>query len=111
MGSLISPPKAPQPQTPRVVYVPQTSSSGPAPSSPTSTPSNTLSAVENGAAGGGSGGSTATDGQAQEQATQQQREKNLLSRSRGKISTVLTGFRGVLSDTVNGGDRKTLLGE
>ena len=35
---------------------------------------------------------------------------NLLERSRGVLSTVLTGFRGILSET-NTPQRKTLLGE
>jgi hypothetical protein len=39
------------------------------------------------------------------------REENLLSRSRGVLSTVMTGFRGLLSDTVSQTPRKSLLGE
>jgi hypothetical protein len=38
------------------------------------------------------------------------KNSNLLERSRGILSTVLTGFRGILSET-NAPQRKTLLGE
>jgi len=41
------------------------------------------------------------------------RTQSLLSRSRGRLGTVLTGFRGFLSQTADGFEtkRKTLLGE
>ena len=40
------------------------------------------------------------------------RSMGLLNRSRGRLSTVLTGFRGVLTQAASGaGQRKTLLGE
>ncbi len=42
---------------------------------------------------------------------EQQREKNLLSRSRSRVGTILTGFRGILSPSETQGQRKTLLGE
>jgi hypothetical protein len=42
---------------------------------------------------------------------EQQRERNLLSRSRSRIGTVLTGFRGILAPTDTQNQRKTLLGE
>jgi hypothetical protein len=42
--------------------------------------------------------------------TPARRNANLLERSRGVLSTVLTGFRGVLSQTTTQ-PRKTLLGE
>lgn len=47
----------------------------------------------------------------QERRTQQERETGLLRRSRGRLGTVLTSFRGLLSDSVKSGQRKTLLGE
>lgn len=42
---------------------------------------------------------------------EQQRENNLLSRSRSRVGTILTGFRGILSPSDTQGQRKTLLGE
>lgn len=42
---------------------------------------------------------------------EQQREKNLLSRSRSRIGTIMTGFRGILAPTETQDQRKTLLGE
>lgn len=42
---------------------------------------------------------------------EQQREKNLLSRSRSRLGTILTGFRGILAPTESDSQRKTLLGE
>ena len=41
----------------------------------------------------------------------EQREKSLLSRSRSRIGTILTGFRGILSPAESDNQRKTLLGE
>lgn len=41
----------------------------------------------------------------------EQREKNLLDRSRSRLGTILTGFTGILSPKDNDGQRKTLLGE
>ncbi len=95
MGSLTSRPKAPT--TPQTVYVPTTipapvTAPAPSPVMPTpapSTPAATTSAPVQQAA----------------------REANLLERSRGVLSTVLTGFRGVLSNTTAPSGRKTLLGE
>jgi hypothetical protein len=42
---------------------------------------------------------------------EQQREKNLLSRSRSRLGTILTGFRGILAPSETQDQRKTLLGE
>ena len=41
------------------------------------------------------------------------RQESLLRRSRGRLGTVFTGFRGLLSESANSADttRKTLLGE
>lgn len=48
---------------------------------------------------------------AQEQAAEQ-RQRNLLSRNRGRLGTIATSFQGFLSENSGGGDaRKTLLGE
>jgi len=41
----------------------------------------------------------------------QQREKNLLSRNRSRLGTILTGFRGILAPLESNSKRKTLLGE
>ncbi len=45
------------------------------------------------------------------EAVQQEKENNLLRRARGGISTVLNGFRGLLSSADGSGQRKSLLGE
>ncbi len=97
MGSLTSRPKAPSaPQTvyvPTVQYIPApitAPASNPAPApAETSVPSTTTDAPTPQAA----------------------RQANLLERSRGVLSTVLTGFRGVLGNTTSASNRKTLLGE
>lgn len=86
MGDITGRPKAPASQ---VVYVPQyvyqdTPSSG---------------------SGSGSGETPATP------TASEQREKNLLDRSRSRLGTILTGFTGILSPKDNDGQRKTLLGE
>lgn len=81
MGNVKNAPKAPATQ---IVYVPQPVYNTPA-----------------------SGDGTNID---TGEAIAQQREKNLLSRSRSTLGTILTGFRGIL--TPAGDDqRKTLLGE
>jgi hypothetical protein len=46
-----------------------------------------------------------------EPTAEQQREKNLLSRSRSRLGTILTGFRGILAPSESENQRKTLLGE
>lgn len=50
------------------------------------------------------------------QEEREQRESNLLRRARGRLGTILTGFRGILNDgaaveSANNNTRKTLLGE
>lgn len=90
MGDISGRPKTPSAQ---IVYVPQyttatttTSSSSTADTSSTSDPVKTSDQI---------------------------REENLLSRSRSRVGTVLTSFRGVLSNVVgdNTAQKKTLLGE
>jgi hypothetical protein len=96
MGSLFSfaKPKAPQTQTPKVVYVPAASSGTDAPTSSTSA------------------NSGADAGTAQTEAEMlQARAENLLRRNRSRLGTVLTGFRGVLAPNDLAAQRKTLLGE
>lgn len=93
MGSLASRPKAPDVTPVQYVYVPTASSYPPATTvanPPASAPPSTEP--------------TAEDVQAQA------RSQNLLDRRRGRLSTVLTSFRGLLNDTVTG-SRKALLGE
>ena len=46
-----------------------------------------------------------------EEETLQQRAENVLKRSRSRLGTVLTGFKGVLSQGDLVSPRKTLLGE
>lgn len=86
MGSISSRPKVPEPQ---VVYVPATPST---PSVSTTTE--------------GSGDSTSTS----EERARETRTQNLLQRNRGRLGTILSGFRGVLNAS-NSSQRKTLLGE
>ena len=89
MGSLTSRPKTPSTSSVQTVYVP-TPVATPVTQTP-DTPSDTT-----------------TDPAPTPEAARQQ---SLLDRSRGRLSTVLTGFRGILDDTVRASGRKTLLGE
>ena len=92
MGDITDRPKAPKQQ---VVYVPQyvyTPTPSPSPSTGGTTNNNT-----------GNDDNTPTP--------EQQREKSLLSRSRSRLGTILTGFRGILAPTETSSQRKTLLGE
>ncbi len=87
MGDISGRPKAPSQQ---VVYVPQYVY----PDAPST------------------GGNTNTNNNPDAEPTPaEQREKNLLSRSRSRIGTILTGFRGILSPAESDSQRKTLLGE
>lgn len=45
------------------------------------------------------------------QGDEAKRDQNLLSRSRGRLSTIRTGFSGILTQAAQGGASKTLLGE
>ncbi len=85
MGSLASRPKTPAVQPVQYVYMPSTSSYSSGATTPPATPS---------------------DDDVQTNA----RNQNLLDRRRGRLGTVLTSFRGLLNDGLNGA-RKTLLGE
>jgi hypothetical protein len=85
MGDITDRPKAPKPQ---VVYVPQYMHTPAAPA-----------------------GGTTNNNDNETPATEEQREKNLLSRSRSRLGTILTGFRGILAPSENESQRKTLLGE
>ena len=86
MGDITGRPKAPATQ---VVYVPQY-------------------VYESPASGTDTGGNAPTP---ENPSPSQQREKNLLSRSRSRLGTVLTGFRGILAPKDTDAQRKTLLGE
>lgn len=92
MGSITSHPAIPA--AAQTVYVPvYTPTSTTTPAAITTTTDNSTSAPEP---------STAAS----------VKNNNLLERSRGVLSTVVTGFRGLLSDTNNDApQRKTLLGE
>jgi hypothetical protein len=87
MGDITGRPKAPSQQ---VVYVPQYVY--------TNNPSTSSDSTDNGTT-------------EPELTPEQQREKNLLSRSRSRIGTILTGFRGILAPAESESQRKTLLGE
>ncbi len=89
MGSLTSRPKAASApvSAPQVVYVPAVSST--TNSNPVSSP----------------------DPEVDEAATAAQRAENVLRRSRSRLGTVLTSFRGILTPSDVGTQRKNLLGE
>lgn len=95
MGDITGRPKAPAPQ---VVYVPQYVET-----KPTTTNTNTSTST------------TTTDGTGTDTTLtpEKQREKSLLGRTRSRVGTILTSFRGILSplDNQSGSQRKTLLGE
>ena len=86
MGSLSSRPTVP---TTQVVYAPQS----------TNTNTQTTSGDQ----------SSESDGDAT--TTAEAREDDLLRRQRGRSSTVLTGFRGLLDNGNTAAQKKTLLGE
>ena len=92
MGRLISPSK---PSAPQVVYYAPAPDPTPAPSTPTSST-------------GGSG--SEEPAQTPEQVATEKAE-NLLRRNRSRLGTVLTSFRGILSQNDLSSARKTLLGE
>jgi len=83
MGNITKKPRAPEPQ---VVYVPQP-------------PLQPASAMQ------------PTPASQPAETPEQQRERNLLARSRSRLGTILTGFRGILSPIDPSTQRKTLLGE
>ena len=90
MGSLASRPKVPAVQTVYMpVYTPSPAAPVPSPVTP-STPAPTPKSETDTETG--------------------QRSANLLERRRGVLSTVLTGFRGLLKESVTP-QRKSLLGE
>ena len=91
MGDISGRPKAPSQQ---VVYVPQYVYPD--------------SGSESGSGAGTDNGSTDTP---DTPTPAEQREKNLLSRPRSRIGTILTGFRGILAPKDTDAQRKTLLGE
>jgi hypothetical protein len=87
MGDIKGRPKAPEPQ---IVYVPQYNSA-PQASAPTQ--------------------NAQTPQEPALETPEQKREKSLLGRSRSRLGTILTGFRGILAPAETQGERKTLLGE
>lgn len=89
MGSITQAPKAPAAASPQVIYY--------TPSTPSSVP-------ETPADTGGNEGATPQD-------KSQTRAQNLLRRDRGRLGTILTGFRGILGLSDDAPGRKTLLGE
>lgn len=95
MGSVTSRPKMPQAPSMPVIY---TVPSAPPPATVAIDGDNQNAGGENAA-------------QKDEAARAQAREKNLLTRSRGAAGTILTGFRGLLSQQAGAQGRKNLLGE
>lgn len=92
MGSISSAPRAPA--QPQIVYVP-----APAPSTTTTSP-NTSSQTDD-----------ETNTPSDEEVAAEVRQQNLLQRSRGRLGTILTGFRGIFTSPSENSSRKTLLGE
>lgn len=100
MGSLASKPKAPAVrQQPVIITVPSVAST------PTVTQSASVPPSSSAAP------SRDAPEQSEETLQAQARGAGLLSRKRGSLSTILTGFRGILSDSGTTSQRKTLLGE
>ncbi|PJB71426.1 MAG: hypothetical protein CO093_05115 [Alphaproteobacteria bacterium CG_4_9_14_3_um_filter_47_13] len=101
MGSLTSRPEIPQVQQPVIYTIP----AAPIPAAPMATTSTTPIAdhIDQ--------NNTIPESAGNEEAQRLAREDNLLRRSRGRLGTVLTGFSGLLSQTVTSQNRKTLLGE
>ena len=92
MGDITGRPKAP---SQKVVYVPQYVYENPS----------------SGTNGSGSNSGNGTNDTPDAPTAAEQREKTLLSRSRSRIGTILTGFRGILAPNDTDTQRKTLLGE
>ncbi|MFA5592592.1 MAG: hypothetical protein WC989_04680 [Micavibrio sp.] len=88
MGDITGRPKTPRTE---VVYVPQ------------------YIYQDAGSAGGQPSGSAAGGGE--ETTPEKEREKTLLGRTRSRLGTILTGFRGILAPSETQSQRKTLLGE
>lgn len=99
MGSLVSRPKAPKVRRPPAFIPVQ------AP-----TPTSAASIIAPAPAAISAGAETPAVVPADDIAAKS-RELGLLNRSRGRLSTVLTGFRGILGQAVAAPQRKTLLGE
>lgn len=76
--------------------------------SPASAPDSEAQTGDNGQSGSSSGDSAGSEGSGGGTA----RTQSLLQRGRGRLGTVLTGFRGLLGEqAVQQARRKTLLGE
>ncbi|MCB9963714.1 MAG: hypothetical protein H6855_06515 [Rhodospirillales bacterium] len=109
MGSLTSRPKVPTtPLPPQTIYVPQ-----PAPVTPSVLPSAPAPSPKYDEGGSGSGTDTGSGTQPPTTASSDNavRVENLLRRNRGLTGTILTGFKGLLSQSELVPHRKTLLGE
>lgn len=108
MGSLTSRPKVPVQQSqPKIVYVPAPSPEPVTVSQPVTPVTNTAPVTQNKA--------SQEPVPTAEEIVEKQRAENLVRRNRGRFGTVLTGFRGILSQSASqftgGPQRKTLLGE
>ena len=106
MGSMGSRPKVSSPQQVQYIYVPAEPVYAPPPASTPSVPTPAVTAPVTPA--------TNTEGEQSESKggdTDTARTSGLQERKRGTASTILTGFRGVLTQTAKPDQRKTLLGE
>lgn len=111
MGSLVSAPKLSVSSAstgPSVNTYSNTASNNGAASSAPASQKNTASASGASTASASSDAAVTVDSS---ETQTQMREDNLLSRSRGLASTILTGFRGLLGQSNIANHRKTLLGE
>lgn len=111
MGSITSTPKLPPARQPQPVYIqaqaPITVPTYTAPA-PLTAP---MPTAESGPLATSGPAPTSTATPAHSAAAQSASASGLLQRSRGVFSTVLTGFRGLLNDTLSSSPRKALLGE
>ena len=91
MAGLVSGPKAPK--APRVVYVPQT---------PVVTSTSNVTDTSS---------QETVDTDDSQTTSQEDRAAEILSAQRGRLSTVRTGYRGILDEDDNQPQRKTLMGQ
>ena len=108
MGSIASHPKIPT--IPTTVYVPVYPTTSSTSANTSANTGSATSASTSGSTSANAGAAAPSSNAADSSTAAGLQTKNLLDRSRGVLSTVLTGFRGVLNDTTTP-QRKSLLGE
>ena len=116
MGSLFSRPSVPAVKPVRVVTTTPTVTTATSSSSLSSSNTNTSSETASSAAGAGTSSSqntsATTNTDTNENAVTAAGDSSLLDSGRGRVSTILTGYRGILSDVIPVTSvRKSLLGE